>query len=163
PPGPVEGFRGLLGCITIISVLPLLMARLVVERGEAQNSDRRRRLLAAAIEQAEDLITIVGADGRMEHANSAFCRALGATPQEVARSRASEFLSEESRTQSEAIAESVRRHGVWRGTLSRRRMDNSTFLSSSTVVSLNDDRGQLTHLVGVEHDITPETQLRDQL
>ncbi|HWW85453.1 MAG TPA: ATP-binding protein, partial [Vicinamibacterales bacterium] len=163
PLGPLDGFRGLFGSITIVSVLPLLMARLVVERDEAQNSKRRRRLLAAAIEHAEDLISIVSADGRMEHANSAFCRALGATPEDVTRRRASDFLAEESKTQSEAIADTVRRDGVWRGTLSRKRMDNSTFLSSSTVVSLTDDRGQLTHFVGVERDITPETQLRDQL
>ena len=43
------------------------------------------------------------------------------------------------------------------------RHDRSTFLSSSTVVSLSNDGGKVTHFVGVERDITHETQMREQL
>src|SRR5205823_7208840 len=52
---------------------------------------------------------------------------------------------------------------VWRGTLVRLRQSGSTFLSSSTVVSLADASGAVTHFVGVERDITNETQMREQL
>ena len=44
-----------------------------------------------------------------------------------------------------SVGESVRAGGVWRGTLIRRRQDGSTFLSSSTVVSLSNDSGTVTH------------------
>jgi PAS domain S-box-containing protein len=163
PLGPLEPYRDLSTAITIFSVLPLLMARLAVEHGEAQQADRKRRLLAAATEQADELISIIRPDGSMEHANDAFCRAIGFKPAEVVQMVAGDFLAEQSRTQVETIVDAVRGDGIWRGTLVRRRRDGSTFLSSCTVTSLADDTGRVTQLVGVERDITRETELRDQL
>ena len=163
PLGPLETFRDLSTAITIFSVLPLLMARLAVEHGEAQQADRKRRLLAAATEQADELISIIKPDGTMEHANDAFCRMLGFKPADVVQMVAGDFLAEQSRSQVETIVEAVRADGIWRGTLVRRRHDGTTFLTSCTVTSLADDAGRITQLVGVERDITRETELRDQL
>jgi len=163
PLGALEGFRDLFTAITVFSVLPLLMARLAVERGEAQQADSKRRLLAAATEHADDLICVTSAAGRIEHANSAFCRALGYPLSALIGMKMTELLADQSRSQLDAIGETVRSGGVWRGTLVRRRQDKSTFLSSSTVVSLFNDGGSVTHFVGVERDITNETQMREQL
>ena len=163
PLGPLEPYRDLSTAITILSVLPLLMARLAVEKGEAQQADRKRRLLAAATEQADELISIIRPDGGMEHANDAFCRTIGFKPAEVVQMRAADFLAEQSRSQLDTIVDAVSADGIWRGTIVRRRRDKSTFLSSCTVTSLADDTGRITQLVAVERDITRETQLRDQL
>lgn len=163
PLGPLETYRDLSTAITIFSVLPLLMARLAVEHGEAQQADRKRRLLAAATEQADELISIIKPGGAMEHANDAFCRVLGYKPTEVVQMDAGDFLAEQSRTQVDTIVDAVRADGIWRGTLVRRRRDGTTFLTSCTVTSLADDTGRITQLVGVERDITRETELRDQL
>ena len=163
PLGPFEPYRDLSTAITILSVLPLLMARLAVEHGEAQQADRKRRLLAAATEQADELISIIRPDGSMEHANDAFCRAIGFKPGDVVQMVAGDFLAEQSRSQVDTIVDAVRADGIWRGTLVRRRRDETTFLSSCTVTSLADDTGRITQLVCVERDITHETELRDQL
>lgn len=161
PLGPLEGFRDLFTAITIFSVLPLLMARLAVERGEAREANTRRRLLAAATEQADDFIAIVSPDGRIQHANGAFCRALGYRPEEVVGMKSADLLAEQSVAQLPAIAQAVANDGVWRGTIVRRRKDESTFLSSGTAVSLVTDG--VTYQVGVERDVTRDAQLRDQL
>jgi PAS domain-containing protein len=79
----LEGFRDLSMVITIFSVLPLLMARLAVENSDARRADGRRLLLAAAMEQADDLISIMTPDGQIEYANAAFCRTLGCDSNEV--------------------------------------------------------------------------------
>jgi PAS domain S-box-containing protein len=163
PLGAFENFRDLSTAITIFSVLPLLMARLAVEKGEAQQADRKRRLLAAATEQADELISIMRPDGSMEHANHAFCRMMGYTPVEVGQMSAAEFLGEQSRSQIEVIAETAGNEGIWRGTLVRGRRDGSTFLTSCTVSSLSDDDGRVMQLVAVERDVTRENELRDQL
>ena len=163
PPGPLENFSDLSTAITIFSVLPLLMARLAVEHGEAQQADRKRRLLAAATEQADELISIMRPDGRMEHANHAFCRMMGYEAAEVVRMTAADFLAEQSRSQVGTIADATRTEGIWRGTLVRQRRDGSAFLTSCTVTSIADDAGRITQLVGVERDVTHETELRDQL
>jgi PAS domain S-box-containing protein len=163
PAGPLEGFRDLFTAITVLSVLPLLMARLAVERGEARQSDSRRRLLAAATEQADDYLVILTPEGRIEHANRAFCRGVGYSPAEVVGLQSADLLAEQSRSQPEAIFEVVRAEGVWRGKLVRRRKDGSTFPSSCTVVSLPDDRGLIAHFVVIGRDISGEMQLRNQL
>ena len=163
PLGPLEEFRDLSTAITVVSVLPLLMARLAVEHGEARQADRKGRLLAAATEQAEEFISIMRPDGSMEYANAAFCAASGFAPSEVGRMSASDFLSEQSRSQVRTIMDTVQSDGVWRGTLVRSRREGSTFLTSCTVTALADDTGRVTQLVGVERDITRETELRDQL
>ena len=163
PLGPLEPYRDLSTAITIFSVLPLLMARLAVEHGEAQQADRKRRLLAAATEQADELISIFRPDGRMEHANDAFCRALGFKAAEVVEMGAAAFLVEQSGSQIETIVDAVRTDHIWRGSMVRRRRDGSTFLSSCTVTALADDTGRVTQLVAVERDVTRETELQGQL
>jgi PAS domain S-box-containing protein len=159
----LEGFRDVSLVITIFSVLPLLMARLAVESADARQAHRRRLLLAAATEQADDLISIMTPAGQVEYANAAFCRALGLSRKEVSHMTAAECLAEESRSQFDAIRTATPTTDTWRGTLVRQRKDQSTFVSAGSVVALTDGAGHLTNFVAVERDTTHETQLRDQL
>lgn len=122
-----------------------------------------RDLLAAATEQADELISIVRPDGTLVHANSAFCRSLGYGLPELRGMRSVDFLGEQSRSSVSEIRETVLGDGVWRGTLVRQRRDGTTFLSSCSALSLSDASGTLTHFVTVERDVTQETQLREQL
>jgi PAS domain S-box-containing protein len=163
PLGPLEEFRDLSTAITIFSVLPLLMARLAVEHGEARQADRKRRLLATATEQADEIILIIRPDGGIEHANYAFCRMIGSPVDEIVRMQAADFLAPESQAQLSTILETASSDGIWRGTLQRARCDGSTFLTACTLTALADDEGQVTQLVAVERDVTRETELRDQL
>ena len=52
PDEAFSGFRDLSTAITIISVLPLLVARIAAERAELQQAGATMRLLAQVIEQA---------------------------------------------------------------------------------------------------------------
>ena len=159
----LEGFRDLSMVITIFSVLPLLMARLAVENSDARRADGRRLLLAAAMEQADDLISIMTPDGQIEYANAAFCRTLGCDSTEVIHLTADDFLAGESRAQFDAMRTAAPTTQAWRGTLLRRRKDQSTFQSSCSIVALTDGTGRVTNLVAAERDTTHETQIRDQL
>ena len=159
----LEGFRDVSLVITIFSVLPLLMARLAVENSATRQADRRRLLLATAIEQTDDLISILTPAGQVEYANAAFCRALGWAPNDdVSRMMTTDFLADESRAQLDAIWTAAPTTDGWRGTLVRQRKDASTFRSTCSVVALTDGVGHLTNFVSVEHDATQELQLRDQ-
>ena len=62
PPGPMDSVQDLSTAVAIVSVLPLLMARLAVERGELKQVDGKLKLMAAAVEEANELIQIVSAD-----------------------------------------------------------------------------------------------------
>ena len=159
----LESLRDLSLVITIFSVLPLLMARLAVENSTARQADRKRALLAAAIEQADDLISIMTATGQIEYGNTAFCRAVASSPNEVSQASATTFLAEESRAQLEAIRSEAETTATWRGTLVRQRKDRSTFPSACSIVALSDGAGRPANFVAVEHDTSHELQLRDQL
>ena len=162
PLGALEGYRDLFTAITVLSVLPLLMARLAVERGGARTADEKRRLLSAAVEHAADLILITDTSGKVQHANGAFCRALGYGAPDVAKMRVAEFVAKESAGELRTMAAAVGAGEVWRGTLVHRRNDSTEFTAAAAVVPLSLDN-RITHFVGVERDITPDMQLRDQL
>jgi two-component system NtrC family sensor kinase len=130
---------------------------------ELKRADSKVKLLAAAVEHADELILIVSHDHKIEHANEAFCRAIGHELGELVGMDDRQLLSEESRGQIDETVQRVREAGVWRGTYTRRRKDGSTFPSATALVPLVDAHGESTHFVRVERDISEESRLRDQL
>ncbi len=157
------GFRELSLAVTVVSVLPLLMARLAVERAEVKESGAELRLFAAALEQADDMIFIATRDGRLHHTNAAFRRALGYSSHELTGCQPEDLVMEQSRWPGSPIEDALRTQGVWRGIIQRRRKDGSSFAAWSTIVPLVDSRGHATHLAGVERDMSEDERLRDQL
>jgi PAS domain S-box-containing protein len=163
PPGALGGSRDLSTAVMVISVLPLLLARLAVERAELQRSDGRLRLMAAAVEQADELILILTGEGQFFHANDAFCRALGYSRAELRAADPRTLAAEPSPAEAEAAGARIVGGGVWRGAVIRRRKDGTTFPSSCVIVPLVDAREHVTHVVSVERDVTDELRLREQL
>ena len=162
-PNPTfEGFRDLSTALTIMSVLPLLVARIAAERAELLQASSTTKLLAQVIEQANDSILVVGADGRCRHANEAFCRATGFSRRELTTRHARELMVHEG-ISAEDIATVVRTGGAWRGTLTRTREDGTTFPVMASVAGVVDEGGATTHVVSIERDISEERTLREQL
>jgi two-component system, NtrC family, sensor kinase len=158
-----DSFRALLTSVMTVAGLGLLTLRLAAQGGELERAGARMRLLAAATEQTGDLILITRSDGRFEHANDAFVRALGYSREELARLDYVDLLERGFDAIGPRIVSSIREHGVWRGSVVRKRRDGTTFPASCTVVGLRDPTGSLTHYVDVERDTTEELKLRDQL
>jgi len=157
-----EGYRDLSTALTIMSVLPLLVARIAAERAELQQASSTTKLLAEVIEQAHDAILVLDADGRCRHANEAFCRATGFKRHEIMNRHARELMVHEG-VSSDDIAKVVRTHRAWRGTLTRTREDGTTFPVMASVAGIVDDEGDTTNIVSIERDISEERRLREQL
>jgi len=162
PSGPLDAFQDLSRAVAIVSVLPLLMARLAVERAELRTVDRKLRLMGAAVEEANELILIVSSDCRVRHANRAFCSAMGYTPAELLNQPPATLLAEESLPHVDEITKLPKGEG-WSGTLMHKRKDGTMFQAACTIVPLANDRGQVTHYVWMERDITEELKMRGQL
>jgi PAS domain S-box-containing protein len=162
PDEAFNGFRDLSTAITIISVLPLLVARIAAERAELQQAGATMKLLAQVLEQTKDLILVMTGDGRCRYANDAFCRAMNCTRDELLAKRPRDLMANDT-ISAEDIQAAVRGGGTWRGTVTRTRADGTTFPVSATVVALRDSRGKATHVVSVERDISEERRLREQL
>ena len=161
--GAGDSFRALLTGLVTVAGLGLMTLRLAAQGGELQRADARMRLLAAATEQAGDLILITRADGGVELANDAFVRALGYSRQELSRLGFADLVEQGFGSLGQHIRAEIRERGIWRGTLARHRRDGSTFPAACAVVALRDGAGEITHFVATERDISQELKLRDQL
>jgi two-component system NtrC family sensor kinase len=89
-------------------------------------------------------------------------RALGAQTQDLTKLRGGDLMTLEAITSQDLLSH-VRDKGGWRGTVTRKRADGTTFPVSATLAAPRDDRGALTHVVSVERDISEERRLREQL
>jgi PAS domain S-box-containing protein len=161
-PEASEGMRDLSTAVAIISVLPLLVARIAAERAEMQRAGGTMRLLADVIEQAQEFILVLTPDGRCRHANEAFCRAMNMSREDVMRMSPRDLLTHETVSPGD-IEALVRGGGRWRGTITRMRADGTSFPVAASIAALVDDHGRVTHLVSVERDISEERRLREQL
>jgi PAS domain S-box-containing protein len=155
-PGYFSGFRDISTAVTIISVLPLLVARIATERAELQVASGTTMLLAEVIEQAQDLILVVTPDGRFRHANGAFCRAVGCSIEELTAMAPERLVATES-VSAEDLQTLIRTGRSWRGTITRHRKDGTTF------PIVDGKTGRVTFIVSVERDISEERTLRAQL
>jgi PAS domain S-box-containing protein len=160
---PGDSFRMLLTTLTTVAGFGVLTLRFSAQSSELQRADARLRLLAAAVEQTDDLILITDAGGKIVQANAKAVQALGYSRAELRGMLLSEIIEHGFEDTLDRIGAAVRRSGVWRGTLVHRRRDGGTFPAANTVVALRSPEGSVTHFVGVGRDITQELQLREQL
>src|SRR4051812_35649763 len=142
PDAASSSVRDLSTAVTLISVLPLLVARIAAERSELQQAGTTTKLLADVIEQAQDLILVMTPDGRCRHANSAFCRANGRPREDVVRLHARDLMDLET-ISAEDLMDHVRAHGTWRGSLDRRRPDGTTYPVTATLAGIVDRKGNV--------------------
>ena len=164
---PMDGmlgrFRELSTAANMVAALPLLMARLAVERTELRAANDKLGLMAATLEQADDQIGIFTTRGCLWHVNAAYRRASGYEPEELAALTSEALLTKESHARIPEVNATLRAGRVWRGTLTRRRKDGGSYVASSTIVPLVDERHRQTHFASFERDVTEDTPLRDQL
>jgi len=148
--------------VAIVSVLPLLMARLTVESTELRQVDTKLRLMGAAVEEANELILIISSDFIIQHANRAFCDATGYALDELIGRSPKTLLGDESAAKLEELRR-LNKGETWNGTLMRKRKDATTFQAACAIVPLTDKDDRVTHFVQMERDITDEVRLRAQL
>ena len=163
PIGPqLDRLRGLATALTVVAGIALVMLRLRVERGAAEQANQRVRLLATACEQAGELVTIVSGN-EIVYANDAFCRAVGYTREELERVPPIDLVAAESRGDLPALREQIRDRRTVRANAVMARRDGSTFPASWVAAPILDDAGRVTHIVGVVRDMTEDIRLRSQI
>ena len=145
-------FRDLTTAVSIISVLPLLVARMAAELRQACGT---MRLLEQVIEQAQDTILVLMADGRCAHVNDAFCRTTGWWREELVRLRLRDLIPGDGISTGD-FQTLIRSGGSWQGTLTRTRKDGTRFRTTAALTALDDARGKTTHIISVERDISED-------
>jgi two-component system NtrC family sensor kinase len=146
---------------TLVCGVALVMVRLFVERRALAQADERVRLLAAACEQAGELIMITGRN-RIEYANDAFCQLSGYSREELRTLTPAELVAPESHAEVPVLRERLREEKVVRAATVMKRKDGGTFKAAWSAASIVDAAGQ-THVVAVIRDETEELRMREHL
>ena len=136
-------------------------ARDVTER---RRETEERKRLAAAVEQAAEVIMVTDVAGVIEYVNPAFERITGYTADEVIGENPRILRSgRHNEAFYRQMWETLRRGEVWSGHFVNRRKDGSLVEENATISPVRDPSGKIAHFVAVKRDVTQEVVLEQQL
>jgi PAS domain S-box-containing protein len=137
----------------------IVFLRDVTDRRKAEEMFHR---LAAAVEQATEVIVISDPAGRVQYVNPAFRRFFGPgvpTPASAlelaARIRPPEVVTELQRRLSEGLG--------WKGSLEMQKGDGNAVEAECTATPVRDKSGRVVNFVAVCRDVTTERKIEDHL
>ncbi len=124
------------------------------------------RRLAAAIEQAAEIVVIAGVQGEVQYVNPAFEYTTGHARGDVLGESLCSVLSGDASGRPalwKDIQNAIRQSRGWSGLLTNRKQNSSILRLETTVFPVHADFGAMTNLVAISRDITRETDLQEQL
>ena len=154
--------------LTLI-VAPLLWAVVVrpLRRAAAAKGARAAELLhlqRLALESAANAIVITDREGRITWVNPAFTHLTGYTPEE-AIGQNMRLLKSGRHDQAfyRELWETILAGQVWQGEIINRRKDGSLYVDEQTITPVEDERGQISHFVTIQQDISERKRLEETL
>ena len=133
------------------------------ERLKAEVAERVR--LVAAVEQADEGVVIMDAEGRIHYVNAAFTRMYGRSRGDLMSMRYPQLLTDRNDGEDtwSSIKISIERGKAWRGRLTRGDDDGDTLELEVTVSPIHDATGMAIDYLAVERDVTRELRLQQHL
>lgn len=130
---------------------------------EREQVEAELRLQSAALNAAGNAILITDHDGRIEWVNEAFVKSTGYDSSEVIGKPAKTVLSGINGPESyESLRSTVLAGRVWRGEITNRRKDGSSYPEEVTITPVKNDRGEPTHFVAIKRDLSEVRRLEAQ-
>jgi PAS domain S-box-containing protein len=113
------------------------------------------------VESAADAIIITNCKGPIQYVNPAFERITGHTIKE-ALGRDIHFLDSGQHDQTffEALRETLRSEGIWRGTVINIKRDKTLYHEACTISKVLDPQGNTVSYVSIRRDVTEELRLK---
>ncbi len=133
----------------------------LVDRTAHKALEKERQRLVKAVEHAGDVVIITDSGGTVQYANSAVERITGFEPRELV-GKPLDFIRENGEGARD-IHQTLADGGVWKGRRSGQRKDGEHLEFESTVSSVYDESGRVLNYVVIEHDMTHETLLEQQV
>ena len=143
----------------LIGVLGI--ARDITDRKRAEE---RLRTLSQAVEQSPVPVMITDPNATIEYVNAAFERMTGYRRDEVNGGNARILKSG---TTPDSVYQdlwgTILSGQSWHGELENRRKDGTTFCARSHISAVRDERGQISHFVGLKEDVTFRKQQEQKI
>ncbi len=122
------------------------------------------RKLSAAVRHSPESILITDREGRIEYVNERFCEVTGYRSEEVIGLNPRLFQSGQTpKAAYEQMWDTILAGKVWQGELLNRKRNGELYWESVSISPITDDRGEISHFVGVKTDITERRQLQEQI
>ena len=122
------------------------------------------RLAASVVAQTHDGVMVCDAQQRIIDVNPAFTRITGYTGAQVLGCKPSVLSAgSKNRGQYPTMEEALRLHGHWEGEFWNRRSDGSLYAIASTMNTVCDDAGAVTHYINVFSDVTERKHQNEHL
>ncbi|MCR6632013.1 MAG: EAL domain-containing protein [Magnetospirillum sp.] len=148
-------------CLGVALLLASDRERRMAELVSRRHAESLLRLQGEAIEAAANAIFITDRAGRIAWCNAAFTRLSGWTAEEARRRPARRLLM--GRDRDRRLMEAIEQGRTWRGELSLRRKDGTLYIVDQTVTPIADERGQVSHYVVVQEDVTERRQAEERI
>ena len=130
---------------------------------EEQRTHTRERTLAAALATMDQPVLILGADARVQYANTAAVREYGYESAEIAGMSVEDLVVASSElSRRETIPEGQER-GLWTGEHVHRRKDGTEFPAAVTLSHIRDSADSIVGLVIGIRNLTEERQIAEHL
>ena len=131
---------------------------------DKQHSEEMQALIATALSQAAESITITDSEGRVEYVNPAFetttgfksSEVLGKTPFDVQNFEHDEEFYEK-------LHKTIESGGVWSGKFTKHKKDGTLYYEEGTISPVKNDGGRIINYIALMRDTTHQTELELQL
>ncbi|MDP2653055.1 MAG: PAS domain S-box protein [Candidatus Omnitrophota bacterium] len=137
------------------------IARDVTERKRIEDELRK---LSQAIEQSPSSIMITDVQGKLEYVNPRFCQVTGYSSSEVL-GKNPRFLKsgETSPGHYRQMWMALTSGQEWRGVFHNKRKNGELFWESAALSPIRDEKGRITHFLGIKEDISERKRMEDEL
>jgi PAS domain S-box-containing protein len=149
-----------------ISVIPGTKKSVVsiLDMTDRKRAEQERILLATAIEQAAEGITIIDRDGTIQYANPASERISGYTREEIIGQNHSILRSSKyDKAFYEAMMDKLSRGEMWTGHMFNEKKDGTSYKVEASISPIRDNRGTIVYYVIIARDVSREAELETQL
>jgi len=133
-------------------------------REQRKVAEQQLRIQSSALEAAANAILITDRQGKIVSANTAFCIMSGYALEEIMGQNPRFLKSGEHNADFyRQLWQTVTAGEVWRGEITNRRKDGTTYLVELTITPVRADGGEITHFIAVEQDITERKRVEEDL
>lgn len=132
---------------------------------ETADSDKQRlKVISEAMDQCAEFVLVCNRHGTIEYVNASFTRITGYEASEVLGKNPSILSSGlNDRAFYKRMWNCILGGNIWRGEVIDRRKDGSLYHADMSISPIKDDRGQVTHFVSIQRDITTVKSLEKEL
>ena len=130
---------------------------------ETLRGQAHERLLGRVVEASTNVVIVTDPEGLIEYVNPKFTETTGWSAEEVLGKNPRILKSGDAPVEVyRGLWETVLSGKEWRGEFKNKRKDGKFYWASCSVSSIRDAENAITHLIGIQEDITERKRLQEQ-